>query len=571
MDVSVSAELGRRRGSGRRRFLYSGARLAARSAAAVLVACGGGNNETRSAPTAGTQGTAAAGAAAATPAPKRGGRMNEILGLNSNNLNVITNTNEGAYMGPLRVYDRLVSQRPGKDSAKEYVLEAAQSVELPDPTTIVFKLRPGMKYHDRAPVSGRVVDGEDVVKTHVYIRDEPRSTIKFFETLSMQNATAPDAQTVSFKLKQPNAYVFSGTQLCHPAASCIIPREMLDTLDTSPQIGSGPYVLDQYELNVRYLYKRFDGFREAAEGRPYIAERELRIIVDPAAQEAAFRSKQAHIWGYPGRGPLAPVAERVRKDLGDKIAVDEYLDPSLVTVAVNATKPPFTDVRVREALYRIFDRQRMLSLVEDGKGQVTPGPLPLPLTEYQLNPSQTEKYFRQDARAAKQLLDAAGFPYDREIQMANIIGARQQQGGEVVQQLAAQVGLKVRASALPFPEWIQLAGRPEWEMWFSSHPPYDTPHLDLRFQHSDTLFAIKHTGLRDPEIDRMIERSETTLDRNERSKLVKDIQLAALEKYTGFINTYSITNYLLRWKTLRDFEINPMYQPMSQVQMWLDE
>jgi ABC-type transport system substrate-binding protein len=169
------------------------------------------------------------------------------------------------------------------------------------------------------------------------------------------------------------------------------------------------------------------------------------------------------------------------------------------------------------------------------------------------------------------LLDAAGFPYDREVQMANILGARQQQGGEIVQQQAAQVGMKIRVSSVPFPEWVTSVGRPDWEMWFSSHPPYDTPHLDLRFQHTDTLFAIKHTGLRDPEIDRMIDRSETTLDRAERVKLVKDVQLAALEKYTGFINTHSITTFLLRWKPVKDFELNPMYQPMSQVQMWLDE
>jgi peptide/nickel transport system substrate-binding protein len=474
-------------------------------------------------------------------------------------------------MGPLRVYDRLVSQRPGKDSAKEYVLEAAQSVELPDPTTIVFKLRPGMKYHDRAPVSGRVVDSEDVVKTHIYIRDEPRATIKFFETLSMQSAATPDAQTVVFSLKQPNAYVFSGTQLCHPSASCIIPREMLDTLDTAVQIGSGPYTLDQYELGARYLYKRFDGFRDAARGLPYIAERELRIITDPAAQEAAFRSRQAHIWGYPAGAPLPTIAERVKKDLSDKIEADEYLNPALVTVAVNPNKPPFTDVRVREALYRILNRQQLVDLLEGGHGKVTPGPLPIPLTEYQLDAKQTEKYFRQDARAAKQLLDAAGFPYDREVQMANILGARQQQGGEIVQQQAAQVGMKIRVSSVPFPEWVTSVGRPDWEMWFSSHPPYDTPHLDLRFQHTDTLFAIKHTGLRDPEIDRMIDRSETTLDRAERVKLVKDVQLAALEKYTGFINTHSITTFLLRWKPVKDFELNPMYQPMSQVQMWLDE
>ena len=105
---------------------------------------------------------------------------------------------------------------------------------------MIFKLKPGMKYHDRAPVSGRTVSAEDIVKTQIHVRDNPRAQNSSFQTVSMQSVEAPDAQTVVFKLKSPNAYLFSDTQLASPSAQCIIPQETLDKLDEGWQIGSGP-------------------------------------------------------------------------------------------------------------------------------------------------------------------------------------------------------------------------------------------------------------------------------------------------------------------------------------------
>jgi peptide/nickel transport system substrate-binding protein len=535
--------------------------------AAYLLACGG-KQETPAAPPQGAaQGTTApAGAAAQTP--KRGGRLLWYWYTSSNTLNPVTNFNEGYILGGVHVYDRLISFRFGKDSAKEYVLEAAQSVEMPDPTTIIFKLRPGMKYHDRAPVNGRAVSAEDVVKTQIYVRDNPRAENNSFQTLSMQSVEAPDAQTVVFKLKTPNAYVFSGTQLGNPGAQCIIPQELLDNLDTAWQVGSGPYQLAEYEMSTRYLYKRFNGFRDADKGLPYLDEREVRIIIDPAAQEAAFRSEQLHIW-IP---PLPTVADQIKRDLGARVDVDEYLTLSMVTFSANVNRPPWNDVRAREAIYRILDRKQYLDLLEGGKGQVAPGPLSPALEEYRLDPAQTEKYFRQDPRAARQLLEAAGFDFNREVEMSSINIPRNNQGMEIFQQQASRAGIKVRIQPMPFAEWLQqkiFTGN--WETWYAQHPAYDTPQVPLRLQHTKTYNAHQWNGLRDPEVDRMIEKAEQTLDRQERVKLVKDIQIALLEKYTPFIVTHSPMAYIARWKYVRNYELSIATEALYRTELWLDK
>jgi len=549
----------------RRQVLQGGLGLVAGSAAFVL-ACGGGKKQ-ESPPAGAAAGTAPAGAAA--PTPKRGGRLLDMVTISpTNNFNPVTNWADGIYLSGGHVYDRLINTRLGKDTAKEYVLEAAQSVELPEPTTVIFKLKPGMRFQNRTPVNGRPVSAEDVVKSQLYVRDNPAAQDRSFQVSSMHSVEAPDAQTVVFKLKAPNAYLFSATQLTYPQSTCIIPRELLDNLDRAWPVGSGPYELVEADLGVRYLYRRFEGYREAAKGLPYIDEREIRIVTDAAAQEAAFRSEQSYIWF---NIPVPRLADQVKRDLGERIVMDEYLTLSMVPLSMNATRPPFKDQRVREAVYRFIDRKQFLDLLDEGRGAVPPGLLQVGMTEYQLDPKQTEKYWRQDLRASRQLLEAAGFDFNRELTMIAINRPRDNQGMEIFQQQASKVGMKIRPRSVPFAEWHNMIHTGDWDVYWGYSPAYDTPQKVLRFQHTDTQSVYVHSGLKDPEIDRMIEKSEQTLDRNERVKLVKDIQIALLEKYTPFFLTHNFTAYIARWKYVRDYEVARATHAMYRTEMWLDK
>jgi len=292
------------------------------------------------------------------------------------------------------------------------------------------------------------------------------------------------------------------------------------------------------------------------------------VTVDPAAQESAFRSEQVQIWGV----PIPQTADTVQKDLSAKINMQNYLSLSMVTLSFNVAKPPWNDARVREAMYRFTNHQQYLDLIESGRGQMPPGLLSVGLKDYQLDPSQTAKYWANDLKQAKQLLDAAGYDYNHQVEMSTIDGPRNNQGMQIFQQQAAQVGMKVQITPMQFAEWLNqkiLTGN--WETWYAQHPAYDSPQIYLRLQHTKTLSVHAYNGLKDPAVDAMIEKSEQTLDRNERVKQVKDIQIALLEKYTPFIITHNYTAYISLWKYVRDYELNPTNQPMYRTEMWLDK
>ncbi|HLZ72376.1 MAG TPA: ABC transporter substrate-binding protein [Dehalococcoidia bacterium] len=572
--------LGRLRRYGRRQVLRGSVGVMAGSAGAWLLACSGSNNNARQpaqtattggaspAPAGAASAAASAAAKAATAAPKRGGRLKQAYVNSTQSLNPVTDSGQRLSLGAMHVWDRLISTRLNKDTAKEYVLEAAQSVELTDPTTVIFKLKPGMTYHNRAPVDGRAVEADDVVKSEIYVRDEKRAGNNAFQTGSMDSVTAPDTQTVVFKLKGPNAYLFSGTQLADPGAQCIFPRELIGNLDMAWSVGSGPYEMVDYQMNVHYLYRRFAGYHEASKGLPYIDEREFTVITDSAAQEAAFRSEQIHLWLIPVNNMLDPV----KRDLGSKIEIDQYLGLSMQTINANVTRPPWNDARVREALYRVANRQQYLDLIQGGEGVVPPGPMPAGLADYQLDPKDTQKYFQQDPKAAKQLLDAAGFDFNHEIEISTIDTPQNDQGCQILQQQLSQAGVKSKVLPMPLAEWLQgkiVTGN--WDTFVAYWPGYDSPQVPLRLQATETRHVHKYAGLKDPAIDKLIDQSEITLDKDARIKLVKDIQIALLEKYTPMIYTQNTTTYQPRWKYVRDYEVTPATIPMYRVEMWLNQ
>jgi peptide/nickel transport system substrate-binding protein len=555
-------------GVNRRRVLQGGLGLLASSAAFAL-ACGGGDKdeETTAPSTGAAPGTTAPAAGGQTP--KRGGTLLEVAQTDGPpNVNPVTTWGEGQWLSGLYVYDRLVNGRMGMDTAREYTPEAAQSVEQPDSTTVIFKLRPGMTFHNRAPVNGRAVTADDVVKSQLYVRDQPAAQDRSFQTASMQSVEAPDAQTVSFKLKAPNAYVFSATQLTYPQSTCIIPQELLSNLDTAWPVGSGAYQLTSYDLGVRYRFKRFEGYHGTAEGLPYVDERETRLLVDPAALEASFRGEQSYIWPNVTNPEIAGT---VKRDMGNRIVMEDYLALSPFPFAMNATRPPFNDVRVREAVYRVLNRQQFLDLLEAGNGTLPPGVLSVGQEEYQVDAKQTEQYWKQDPRAARQLLEAAGFDFNREYSMLTLNRPKNNQGGEIFAEQASQAGMKVRLRApVTLGDWHHIMGTGDWELFYAAMPGYDSPQKVLRFQHSNSQSAYQYTGPKDPQIDAMIEKSEVTLDKNDRTKQVKDVQIALLEKYTPFLITHNYRVFAARWNYVKDYEIIASSHSMPRPAMWLD-
>jgi peptide/nickel transport system substrate-binding protein len=347
---------------------------------------------------------------AETGPPKRGGIL-RVRGLDPPHfdphftLNVRTNATLSF------AYNTLVRYKVGADVPPgTFIIEPhlAERWEQPDDTTYVFHLRQGVKWHNKPPVNGRELVAEDVKFTFDRFRAEPANPLRF--TLeSVDRIEVVDRYTVKFLLTEP--FVWLVNVLANPYSTWIIAPEVVqhfgDLKKPESVIGTGPFLLERYEPNVKTVFKRNPDY--FIKDQPYVDGVEWLVLDDPSAALAMYRSGQLDC------GPAAGWSVRQQdldslKQSHPKLVYQDYL--STVTASVLYVRndlPPFNDVRVRRALSMAIDRQGLIEAVYL-RGAPTPA-IARGATQWSLPIDQLgegARYYQYDPKEAKRLLAEAG-------------------------------------------------------------------------------------------------------------------------------------------------------------------
>ena len=136
-----------------------------------------------------------------------------------------------------------------------FIPHLAESWDTPDPLTIIFNIREGVKWQDKAPMNGREFTADDVVFNFQrwlslgdFAEGAPSWPVLRPSAESIESITATDRYTVVIKLAEPNSaalYQFLGQ-----GVSFINPPEVIkqhgDVKDWRNLVGTGPYSLTDW-------------------------------------------------------------------------------------------------------------------------------------------------------------------------------------------------------------------------------------------------------------------------------------------------------------------------------------
>jgi peptide/nickel transport system substrate-binding protein len=258
------------------------------------------------------------------------------------------------------VYNGLVRTSPYDPLATEVIPELAHAWEFSeDGKSITFHLHQGVKWHDGAPFSSA-----DVKYTIERIMNPPQGMVSprgpVFRAV-IDRVEAPDPHTVVVHGKGPTTLLLDLFANGHNAIipKHIVEQDPVNALKTKV-IGTGPFRIKgtpteslwQYERNPDYFIK----------GLPYIDELEIHVIDDSQAMLAALLSKRIHWSGaflHPNLdGDLAKSAAQQNTNL-----IHGQMPGLIVShLALQSEKPPFDDVRVRQAVSEAIKRETISAL-----------------------------------------------------------------------------------------------------------------------------------------------------------------------------------------------------------------
>ena len=290
--------------------------------------------------------------------------------------------------------------------------DLAESWSQPNDTTFVFKLRKGVRWHNKPPVNGRELTAEDVKYTYerfLTLTGNPnRSMLEQIEKID-----ALDRYTVRFTLSEPFAWFLD---YLATTVMWIVPREAVekfgDLKKAEACIGTGPWMLERYDINSRLTFVRNPSYFMS--GLPYADGVEIVIDEDPTSRLAAWIA---------GRYDFAPEYGQCVRRL-DLEAVRQR-KPNLQTqdfvvlwggyTTMKLDREPFKDVRVRRALAQASSWKEILETNAWSQGHGVPNPtIPTALREWavpidQLSP-EGRRLYDQNIPEAKRLLAQAGYP-----------------------------------------------------------------------------------------------------------------------------------------------------------------
>ena len=353
------------------------------------------------------------------------------------------------------LFDGLMDYEPGTTKLRP---ELAESYEIsPDGQTFTFKLRPGVKFHN-----GRELTAEDVKYSLERVTNpktqSPGSgffaSIKGYEDISsgksesLSGVTVVDPSTIKIELSRPDA-TFLHVMAINFAH--VVPKEAVEEFGADfgkHPVGTGAFKLTEWTLGQRLVFERNPDYWN--KGLPYLEKMTFEIGQEPIVALLRVQQGEVDISG----DPIPPAKfQEVMSDPAQKKQVVEGGQLHTGYITMNTTKPPFDNVKVRQAVNMAINKDRIVQLINN-RAVPANQPLPPSMPAYDKN----YKGYAYDVEKAKALIAEAGHPNGFETELFAMNTDPNPRIAQAIQQDLAAIGIKANIQALAQANVIAAGG-----------------------------------------------------------------------------------------------------------------
>jgi peptide/nickel transport system substrate-binding protein len=386
-----------------------------------------------------------------------------------------------------------------------------------DARSATFRLRPGIKFHNGAPVTP-----EDVKWSYERYRGAWAKVLHD----KTDGVEIPDDRTVRFNFKQPFLdfpRLIGTANVC--GAGWVVPAKYYQQVGqdgfVKEPVGAGPYKLVAQEPGSRLEFEAFADYYRPV----HIKKLTMLAVEDPATRVAMLERGEADIVYFIPGELVARVQANPNLMLAPVVSGNWWLE----FPGFQDPKNPFHDKRVREAVSLAIDRDAMNQAECAGLGRID-GNWINDDVEYAIDWPK----WPRDVAKAKRLMAEAGYPNGFAIDWLTPAPPYYSRGERILSQLQA-IGIRGRLQTLEravytkrrqggLKEWpgtnIILSGArigASWANW------YEAVFKCGGFLSADA-FCVK-------DLDAKYEQYLASNNPPERKALAEDIQREILENY----------------------------------------
>ncbi len=411
------------------------------------------------------------------------------------------------------IYDPLM-HRTAEGAVEPYLAESMEpNAEL---TEWTLKLRPGVQFHDGTPLDAQAL--KTIFDDYLI---KPGSNVAA-SVADVTSLDVVDDLTVVYRLTGPNAafpdnLVTAAGWPFSPTAAAAAGEDA----GANP-VGTGPFTFVSWQRDSQLVVEKNANYWQ--EGLPHLDKITFRPIPDEDTRLSSLQSSDIDVMQSLRQATVVRAREL------DAVNNFEHLGSNSGGTTMNTSRPPFDDVRVRQALAHAMDQEALIEVL-GGKG-VTPVQTQFfsPDSPY-YSESLEESYPGYDVDKAQELYDS--YINDADRSDGKAVGEpisftftcppdpSLNELSQLYQAFFNVLGAEVELEQKEQAAWIQDMLSRDYEMGCTRVGADRDPYIV--FQQAFTEGPLNMTAFQSPEIDEQLEILKTTTDIDARKAAVEAI------------------------------------------------
>jgi peptide/nickel transport system substrate-binding protein len=425
----------------------------------------------------------------------------------------------------------------------------AEAFEQPDELTYVYTLRDGVVFSDGSPVT---ID--DVIASIARVRDpEVAGPLAWMYDVPEATVERTDDKTITITLATPSALFrfVTATTAGHIIPAAAIEQFGLDLLRNP--VGTGPYQLANWAAGSEIVLEKNPNYWQ--EGKPYFDRFIYKIVEEGTTRVTGLKNDELNIVAQ-----LPP--DQIEAVMGfENVNFQEVVGYTINIMALRTDQPPFDDVNIRKAISYATPLQAIMENIVgvigiQSRNTTVPPNMPGSASEL-LEPVPYDLEKAKELMAASSMPD--GFSTRLHVSAPNDVWVPQ---SIAVQEALRELNIDVEIVQYPYADFITLQQAGDYDgimnfQWGADFPDAAGNLLPL-FLSTNVPPQNNHFYYNNPEVDRLLNESESELDQEVRLELLTEAQkLISEDQPAIFLEHFKW--FLPMSATLTGYTLSPLW------------